>query len=163
MTYQMGERIKAYLDGNLNAALKFPDKLQNVYDESDEKEDSDWKDRELNHYTRVRRDVARSGCRPRGLSRRHPAPENFSGASSTNVLSASLMRFWSRRSLTRYERREYAPTGAASLNGRLQREDHEHTMTQVTKACLKKITHHGVNNLVKHAGCILRSAVPRCP
>lgn len=52
--------------------------------------------------------------------------------------------------------RDYAATGAGYLNGGLQRENWEHSMRQITGACMKDITYPGINYLVKHAGCILR-------
>jgi hypothetical protein len=156
MAYQMSDRIKAYLDGDLSAAIKFPDKLQTVIDEIFEEEDSDWVHRELNHHTDcegVWRDrVANLQEIPDDIQ-----PHNkFLGGKQYQRALGLFHAVLVEAIPNPHELRDYAPNGAGYLNGGLQREDHEHTMTQITKACLKKITHPGINYLVKHAGCILR-------
>ena len=44
-------RMLAYLDSDLETAVKFPDKLQSLDDELEDEEDSEWCTDELNHYT----------------------------------------------------------------------------------------------------------------
>ena len=49
--WHMEKRILSYLDGDLEAAMKFPETLQTLEEEIDEEEESEWSTRELNHYT----------------------------------------------------------------------------------------------------------------
>jgi hypothetical protein len=44
-------RILNYLDGDLETAVKFPEKLQTLDDELDGEEESDWYSKELNHHS----------------------------------------------------------------------------------------------------------------
>ncbi len=44
-------RIISYLDGDLETAVKLPHILQDLDDELDEEEDSEWSSRELNHFS----------------------------------------------------------------------------------------------------------------
>jgi hypothetical protein len=51
MLFQIQDRILDYLDGDLELSLKFPEKLQTLYDELDEEEDSEWSTKQLNHHS----------------------------------------------------------------------------------------------------------------
>ena len=55
-----------------------------------------------------------------------------------------------------YELKEYVPTGAGYLQGGLQRENWERAITSITKMTVKRISHPGINFLIKHVGSILR-------
>jgi Dynamin family len=155
MVFQLNLRIQAYLDGDMNSAMKFPEKLRTLTEEIFEEEDSDWTHRVLNHHT-----DNEDEWRERVADLDPPddiQPNNkFLGGKqyqrALGLFGAVLVEALP----DPFSLREFAPTGAGYLNGGLQREDHEHTMTQITKACLKKITHPGINYLVKHAGYILR-------
>ena len=45
------KRILAYLDGDLETAIKFPERLQELDDELEGEENSEWCERKLNHYS----------------------------------------------------------------------------------------------------------------
>jgi len=45
------KKVLDYLDGDLETAFKNPDLLQTLDDELKAEEDSEWCDRELNHYS----------------------------------------------------------------------------------------------------------------
>jgi uncharacterized coiled-coil protein SlyX len=49
--YEIEKRIISYLEGDLLSAIKFPEKLQTLDDEIDEEDNSEWREKELNHYS----------------------------------------------------------------------------------------------------------------
>ena len=51
MLWSMRRRVMSYLDGDLEASVKFPEKLQTLEEEIDEEEESEWASKDLNHYT----------------------------------------------------------------------------------------------------------------
>ncbi len=53
---QVQRRIIAYLDGDLETAVKSPHILQTLDDELNEEEDSEWSTRELNHFSEYEED-----------------------------------------------------------------------------------------------------------
>jgi len=56
LLWHMQKRIESYLDGNLESSLKFPERLQSLDDEVEEEDESEWSNRELNHYTKEEED-----------------------------------------------------------------------------------------------------------
>ncbi len=46
-------RITSYLDGDLETALRYEDKMKNLHEELDDEEESEWAGRELNHFTEL--------------------------------------------------------------------------------------------------------------
>lgn len=55
-----------------------------------------------------------------------------------------------------YELKEYVPSGAGYLQGGLQRENWERAITSISQMTVKKISHPGINFLIKHVGAIIR-------
>jgi len=54
------------------------------------------------------------------------------------------------------ELREHVANGTGYLAGGLQRENWERAMVQITKFCVKDISHPGINYVIKHIGIIFR-------
>jgi hypothetical protein len=145
MAIELERRIRSYLDGDLRVAMKFPDKLQDVHEEIMEEEDSDWMKRELNHHTEEedewRTRIAMLEIFPDDIQ-----PDNkFLGGKQYQRALGLFHALLVESIPDPNELRKYVPNGAGYLNGGLKREDHEHAMTQITKACLKQITHPGIN------------------
>jgi hypothetical protein len=51
LVFRLQERVLAYLDGDLQTAKKYPERLQSLDEEIDEEEESDWAFKDLNHHT----------------------------------------------------------------------------------------------------------------
>ena len=51
MSNQINQRIRSYLDGDIESAIKFPNCKQTLEDEIEAEEDSDWASKELNHFS----------------------------------------------------------------------------------------------------------------
>ena len=49
--WHVSKRITDYLDGDLGVSMKFPGALQTLSDEIDAEEESEWCEKDLNHYT----------------------------------------------------------------------------------------------------------------
>ena len=56
-----------------------------------------------------------------------------------------------------FDLREHVASGAGYLQGGLNRENWERAITAITKMSVKKISHPGINFLVKHVGQIFRN------
>ena len=56
-----------------------------------------------------------------------------------------------------FDLRAYVASGAGYLGGGLNRENWERAITAITKMSVKKISHPGINFLVKHVGQIFRN------
>ena len=52
--------------------------------------------------------------------------------------------------------KKLVPNGTGFLGGGLQRENWERAMVQITRVCIKDVSHPGINYLIKHVGCIFR-------
>lgn len=177
-------RMLAYLDGDLETAVKFPDKLQSLDDELEDEEDSEWCTRELNHYT-----AEEEKWRERISNLDYPtqiqADKRFLGGKQVQRAMAffglvmigerkwgyihvsvciqkkkiilTLHHLYPPDSLPDpFTLKEYVPSGAGYLQGGLQRENWERAITAITKMSVKQISHPGINFLIKHVGHIFR-------
>lgn len=156
MLHEIQEKILGYLDGNINIALKFPQALQSLDDEIDDEEDSDWADKELNFHSSKeehwRGRIAELAAYPGELSadRKYIGGKQFQRALEffRVVMIDSLP--------DPYELRELVPNATGFLSGGLMYENWERAMVEITKVCLKDVSHPGLNFLIKHVGSIFR-------
>eukprot|EP00979_Chaetoceros_neogracilis_P011309 scaffold2751_cov154-Chaetoceros_neogracile.AAC.3 len=151
------ERINAYLDGDLETAIKSPQVLQDLDDELQEEEDSEWCNRVLSHHaTEEGEEKWRNRLAELEYSKEIQAEKRFLGGKQVQrallvfeiAMIESLPDPW--------ELKEYVATGAGFLQGGLQRENWERAITSITKALMKDTCHPGVNFLIKHVGSIFR-------
>lgn len=156
MLFEIQQRIIAYLDGDLTSSLKFPDKLQTLDEEIDDEEESDWATRELNFHTEKEnhwRDiVSELESFPDEI---YPNDRFLGGKQYQRALA--FFRVVMIDSLPNpYELKALVPNVTGFLSGGLQHENWERAMVEITRVCLKEISHPGLNFLVKHIGCIFR-------
>ena len=150
-------RVTKYLDGDLESTLKFPEKLQTLDDELLEEEESDWANKELNHFSEFEdtwrdriadmegdyHDCVQSDSKFLGGKQCQRAIAFFG-----SVLIDALPN--------PYDLKEYVRNSTGYMGGNLLRENWEGAMVQTTRMCMKEISHPGVNFLVKHIGVIFR-------
>lgn len=180
MLQQVQRRMCAYLDGDLETAVKMPQVLQTLDEELEDEEDSDWCDRVLNHYTEKEED-----WRERLSSLEYPtqiqAQKQFHGGkqvqraietfglvmigkqteSTIYIQAMSYKLIFSNICLLEslpdpFQLREVVGNGAGYLQGGLQRENWERAITAIVKMTVKEVSHPGINFLIKHVGQIFR-------
>jgi hypothetical protein len=156
LVFNLQKRIESYLDGDLESSRKFPERLQTLEDEIEDEENSDWADKELNHHTENEHEWRDKIAEMEEYPDHVQAEEKFLGGKqhqrAIDFFGAVMID--SLPDTFQYE--AIAPNGTGYLAGGLMRENWERCMVQITKSCMKEITHPGVNYLVKHVGSILR-------
>ena len=153
--FAVEERVLSYLDGDLECSIKFPDKLQILDDEIEEEEESEWARRELNHYTENEvhwRDQISIMDYPDEIQ----ADKLFLGGKQVHRAIEFFKAVMISALPDPYQLRKYVPNGTGYLGGGLQRENWERAMVQITRVCVKDVSHPGINYLIKHVGSIFR-------
>jgi Dynamin family len=155
--YDIETRINSYLDGDLESAMNFPSTLQTLDDEIDEEENSEWAEKELNHHTAeedVWRDlIARyEGDYPESV---HPTRALFGGKQVQRAIDFFKMVMIEALP-DPYELKKIVVNATGFLGGCLQRENWERATVQVVRVSVKKVSHPGINFLIKHIGYIFR-------
>ena len=151
------EKVLGYLDGDLESTIKFPELLQDLNEEVDDEEASDWAQKELNHH---------SECEDAWRDR----IANYEGEYPSEIQAES--RFLGGKQYHRaieffrivmidalpdpYQLKDKVANCTGYLSGGLQREDWEGAMVQITRVCIKDVSHPGINYLIKHVGGIFR-------
>jgi hypothetical protein len=149
------ERMTAYLDGDLLAAITHTDRLQTLDEEIEAEEDSMWADEELNHHT------AKEVKWRSHIAEMEEVPEQIQ----------PNMRFLGGKQVQRaieffgfvmidtlpdpFELRDIVPNAVGYVGGGLMRENWEGATKQICMVLMRDITHPGINYLVKHIGYIL--------
>ena len=157
MLYVIIKRLHSYLDGDLESARRFPEKLQTLYDEIDDEEDSDWERKVLNFHSekeaKWRDKIADlEGVYPPELQ----ANAKFLGGKQVQR-AVEFFRVMMIESLPDpFSLRQHVANGAGYLSGGLQHENWERATVQITSVLMKDMSHPGVNYLVKHIGNIFR-------
>jgi quinol monooxygenase YgiN len=156
LVFRLQERILAYLDGDLQTAKMFPERLQSLNDEINDEEDSEWAFKDLNHHTerenQWRDNIADLEEYPDFVQ----AEDKFIGGKQCQR-AINFFNWVMIDSLPDpTQLKEIAKNGCGYLGDGLRRENWERLMVQITKSCMNDITHPGTNYLVKHVGSILR-------
>eukprot|EP00392_Amoebophrya_sp_AT5.2_P007529 g7544.t1 len=151
------QRIFTYLDGCLEIAIKFPEKLQTLEDELDEEDSSDWASRELNHFTESedewRDHIADlEGDYPTQVQAECPFLGGKQYQRAVQFFRANMID----RMPEPHNLKKYVPMATGYLQGGLQRENWERAIVEIIKHCVKKVAHPGINFFVKHVGSIFR-------
>ncbi|VEU40799.1 unnamed protein product [Pseudo-nitzschia multistriata] len=160
MLFQVQDRILNYLDGDLELSLKFPDKLQTLDDELDEEEDSEWSTRSLNHHSE-KEDHWRGR-----VSNLDEFPDEIYAASrflggKQYQRALEFFRVIMIDALPDpFQLRDKVANLTGFLSGGLQQENWERAMVEITRVCLKDVSHPGLNYVIKHIGSIFRRLFP---
>ena len=154
--WHIGKRIVDYLDGDLDASMKFPECLQTLDMEITEEEDSEWCEKDMNHYTDSEdnwRDlIANFEKYPAEIH----ADKKFLGGKQYHRAIEFFGVMMTEALPDPFELKDFVANATGHLGGGLQRENWERAMVQVTKVCMKDVSHPGVNYLIKHVGTIFR-------
>ena len=157
MFIHIERRIMAYLQGDLESALKFPQRLQTLEQEIEREEESDWTTKELNFYSEKEdywRDLIAE------MQGRYPeevqADNQFLGGKQYQRAIEFFRAVMVEAMPNPYQLKDKIANLTGYLNDGLHRENWEHAMVEITRVCMKDISHPGINYLVKHVGSIFR-------
>lgn len=155
--FEIEKRINSYLDGDLESAIKFPEMLQTLDEEIDDEENSEWAGREMNQYTE-----AEDSWRNRIADFKGPYPASvqpdrkFLGGKQVQRAIHFFGEVMIESLPDPFELKDIVGNATGFLGGGLQRENWERAMVQITRVCVKRVSHPGINYLIKHVGCIFR-------
>lgn len=157
MLYFIQQRLLSYMDGDLESALAFPEKLQSLEDEIENEEESDWEKKELNFHTQKEdrwrdRIEELKGVFPEELQ----AHKKFLGGKQVQRAIEFFGVVMIDALPNPYDLEDKVANGTGYLGGGLQRENWEHATVQIVSVLMKDVSHPGVNYLVKHIGYIFR-------
>lgn len=156
MLYKMDNRVQRYLDGDLESSIKFPERMQTLDDELDEEENSEWSNRELNHYTE-REDYWRDRVAQLEVYPEEINPESKFLGGKQYQRAYDFFKVVMFESLPDpFQLEELVPNITGHLAGGLLRENWERATVEIVRVCLKEVSHPGINFLVKHVGSIFR-------
>lgn len=158
MLFQIQNKLKSYLDGNLAVADKFPDMMQSLDDEIDEEEESDWKVKRLNHHMDKEdewRDRIANLEETDFITEIRP-DEHFLGGKQYQRAVEFFKVVMISALPDPHKFKELVPQATGFAQDGLQRENWERAMVETVKTCLQDVSQPGVNFLIKHAGCIFR-------
>jgi len=155
--WHVERRIVSYLDGDLESAMKFPEMLQTLEEELEEEDDSEWSSRELNHYTENEDDWRnRIAALEGNYSSAVQADNRFLGGKQVQRAIQFFREVMIEALPDPFELREVVPNVTGYLASGLNRENWERALVQITKVCVKEVSHPGINFLIKHVGSIFR-------
>ncbi|KAL7565231.1 hypothetical protein ACA910_016568 [Epithemia clementina (nom. ined.)] len=156
MLFRLQERILNYLDGDLELAKKFPDKLQTLDDEIEEEEESDWRKKTLSFHSE-KEDDWRDRIAMLDEYPEHIQPEGrFLGGKQYQRAIEFFKVVMIDALPDPFELKDLVATATGYLGGGLQRENWERAMVEVTRVSLRDVSHPGINYLIKHVGCVFR-------
>lgn len=154
------QRILAYLDGSIDVAMKFPESLQTLEDEIVEEEESDWVNREINHFTEQEEWWRDRICDMEEMPEQVQPEGQFIGGKQYQRALGFFHACMIDHLPEPHGLRKYVSNTTGYLSGGLQRENWERAMVEITKLCVKEVTHPGINYFVKHVGVIFRRLFP---
>ena len=156
MLHSIEERLVAYLDGDLESALRYPERLQTLRDEIEAEEQSDWAKRELNFHSEKEDSWRDTMARIEDLPAEFMTEARFLGGKQVHR-AISVFRYTTLDMIPDpNELKDLVANTTGYLVGGLKQENWERALVEITKVLMKKISHPGVNYLVKHIGSILR-------
>jgi hypothetical protein len=150
-------KILQYLKGSLEATKKFPTMMMSLKDEIEEESRSDWADKDLGGFTDKEDDWREriksfDGAYPEGIQ----ADSKFLGGKQYQRAVEFFRSVMIDALPDPYELREEVANCTGYMCDSLQRENWENAMVQITKYCVKDVSHPGINYLIKHVGTIFR-------
>jgi hypothetical protein len=156
MLYHIQDRILSYLDGDLELALKFPDKLQSLEEEIYEEEESDWATKELNFHSEKEDHWRDRIVKLEDIPPEISADRKFIGGKQYQRALEFFRVIMIDALPDPFQLKDLVPNVTGFLSGGLQHENWERAMVEITRVCLKDVSHPGLNYLIKHVGCIFR-------
>ncbi|CAB9496731.1 Dynamin-related protein [Seminavis robusta] len=156
MLYHIQKRMESYLDGDLAISLKFPGKLQTLEDEIDEEEDSDWCSKELNFHSQKENHWRDRVSKLEEFPPEICPNEKFLGGKQYQRALEFFRVIMIDALPDPYQLKDKVANVTGFLSGGLQHENWERAMVEITRVCLKDVSHPGLNYLIKHIGCIFR-------
>jgi len=159
ISHMFGEiqaKVLNYLDGDLQVSLKFPQALQTLEEEIWDEEESDWNLKRLNYHSEKEDEWrSRIGELKDLPSEVQPNSKFLGGKQYQRAIE--FFRYVMIESLPDpYELKALVANATGYLSGGLQQENWERAMVEITKTCLKDVSHPGINYLIKHVGSIFR-------
>jgi len=156
MLTEVDDRLQNYLDGDLESALKFPERMQTLEEEIDEEEESEWSEKDLNFYT-DREDHWRDRIATLEKYPEEVQPTvKFLGGKQCQRAIAFFGAVMLDALPNPFQLEQLVPNITGYLGGGLQRENWERATVEIVRTSLKEISHPGINYLVKHVGNIFR-------
>jgi len=156
--HDIEKRINSYLDGDLQSSIKFPERMQTLDEEIESEEDSDWSEKELNHYTETEDEWrAHIANLDDGYCESVQADKKFLGGKQIQRAIEFFRSVMIEALPDPYDFRDLVANATGYLGGKLERENWERAMVQIVTVCLKRISHPGINFLIKHVGSIYRN------
>ena len=156
MFFHIERRILAYLNGDLESALKFPERLKTLDEEIEAEEESDWATKKLNFFTERedhwRDRIADMDEYPEELQ----AESNFLGGKQYHRAIEFFRAVMVEALPDPYQLKDKIANVTGYLSDGLQRENWEHAMVEIIRVCVKDVSHPGINYLIKHVGSIFR-------
>ena len=141
------ERLTAYLDGDLQAAMKFEGKCQTLEEEVDEEETSNWAEATLNFHTEKEDQWRSHIAEMEELPDEIQASKRFLGGKQVHR-AIEFFRYVMIDSLPDpYELAELVPNAVGYGGGGLMRENWEGATKQICMVLMQDVTHPGINYL----------------
>lgn len=156
MLSEVDDRLKRYLDGDLESSRKFPERMQTLEEEIEEEEESEWSEKELNYYT-DREDQWRDRIAELAEYPDEVQPDlPFLGGKQYQRALVFFRVVMIDALPDPYELERLVPNVTGYLAGGLQRENWERATVEIVRTCLREVSHPGINYFVKHVGNIFR-------
>ena len=156
MLSEVDDKLHCYLDGDLESSRKFPERMQTLEEEIEDEEDSEWVQRDLNHYTE-KEDYWRDRIFNLEEYPTQVQPETkFLGGKQYHRALDFFGIVMLDALPNPYELEPLVSNITGYLGGGLQRENWERATVEIVRTCLRDISHPGINYLVKHVGNIFR-------
>ena len=138
--WHVERRIVSYLDGDLESAMKFPEKLQTLEEELEEEDESEWATRELNHYTEHEDNWRNRIASLEGnYSLAVQADNRFLGGKQVQRAIQFFGEVMIEALPDPFELLDVVPNVTGYLASGLNRENWERAMVQITKVCVKEV------------------------
>jgi len=155
MLHEVEEKVKSYLDGNLETSLKYTGSLQTLDEELEDEFESEWCDRVLNQFS-----SGENGWRELIEDMKIPAvihPEGrFLGGKQVHR-AFELFRYAMIEAVSDPDEiKKHVANACGFLGGNLNRENWEGAVVQIVRTCVRESSHSGINVLVKHLGSVYR-------
>jgi hypothetical protein len=156
MLYCVQDRILAYLDGDLELSMKFPDKLQTLDEEIEEEDDSNWSTEELNFHTEKEDQWRDRVCKLEEYPPEILSDKKFFGGKQYQRALEFFRVVMIDALPDPCQLHDKVANVTGFLSGGLQQENWERAMVEITRVSLKDVCRPGLNYVIKHVGSIFR-------
>ena len=148
-------RIRNYLDGDLETASKFPEYLMDLDDELQLEEDSEWYDQTLGKNASVKeeegwRDIIQDMIEQDMMPEHVRADQKYLGGKQFQRAFKLLIAAMAEAFPDISSMKDHVASGAGYLQGGLQRENWERATLSIVKMTSSITVHPGINFFIKH-------------